>query len=237
LATMEIVGVEALLRWTSPTLGEGAPSEFIPIAEDTGSIVPIGSWVLRESCETIARLTGSDLQLELDVNVSARQVSNPEFPLWIRQILSHADLPAARLGLEITETALMRPDTLTARSLRELESLGVRIVLDDFGTGYSSLSWLKQHQFGSIKIDQGFVGGLPDDRGDRAIVAGVIDMAKALGCTITAEGVESERQLTTLRELGCERVQGFLLGRPVDADGLADLLAGHPLRGRRPACP
>jgi len=235
--TMEIVGVEALLRWTSPTLGPVEPSEFIPIAEDTGSIVPIGAWVLRESCETIVRLTGSDLPLELDVNVSARQVSNPDFSLWVRQILSHADLPAARLGLEITETALMRPDALTARILRELDSLGVRIVLDDFGTGYSSLSWLKQHQFGAIKIDQGFVGGLPDDRGDRAIVAGVIDMAKALGCTITAEGVESERQLATLRELGCERVQGFLLGRPVDADGLADLLARHPLRGRRPACP
>jgi diguanylate cyclase (GGDEF)-like protein len=224
LPTLEIVSVEALLRWTSPTFGEVSPTEFIPIAEDTGTIVPIGAWVLRESCETMARIAELGHRLELDVNVSAVQVSNPDFPLWVRQTLAHAEFPANMLGLEITETALMRPNTLTAQNLLELDSLEVRIVLDDFGTGYSSLSWLKQHPFGAIKIDRSFIGGLPEDKGDRAIVAGVIGMAKALDCTVTAEGVETEAQLQALGQLGCERVQGFLLARPIPADELTALL-------------
>ena len=226
LPAMEIVGVEALLRWTSPTFGEVSPAEFIPIAEDTGSIVPIGTWALRESCEAMAQLEAAGHRLELGVNVSACQISHPDFPLWVRKTLSHAPFPAARLGLEITETALMRPNALTSKSLCELESLGVRVVLDDFGTGYSSLSWLKQHQFGAIKIDHSFIRGLPDDRGDRAIVAGVLDMARALDCSVTAEGVETGEQLAALRELGCERVQGFLLVEPIPIGALHELLEG-----------
>jgi diguanylate cyclase (GGDEF)-like protein len=224
LPALEIVGVEALLRWTSPTFGEVSPTEFIPIAEDTGTIVPIGAWVLRESCETMARLARLGHRLELDVNISARQVSNPDFALWVRQTLAHAEFPADMLGLEITETALMRPNALTTRNLRELDSLGVRIVLDDFGTGYSSLSWLKQHPFAAIKIDRSFISGLADNGGDQAIVAAVIGMASALGCTVTAEGVETDQQLTTLQMLDCERVQGFLLARPVPAEDLPALL-------------
>jgi len=227
LPELEIVGVEVLLRWTSPVLGPVSPTEFVPIAEDTGSIVPIGAWVLRESCYAIAELAAAGHPLELGVNVSARQVANPDFPLWVRKTLSHAQLPAHRLGLEITETALMRQGALTSNSLRELDSLGVRLVLDDFGTGYSSLSWLKQHQFGAVKIDHSFIRGLPDDRGDRAIVGGVIDMAKALGCTVTAEGVETPGQLDALTALGCDRVQGFLLREPVSLDELRDLVSGR----------
>jgi EAL domain-containing protein (putative c-di-GMP-specific phosphodiesterase class I) len=132
------------------------------------------------------------------------------------------------LGLEITETALMRPNTLTAQNLVELDSQEIRIVLDDFGTGYSSLSWLKQHPFGAIKIDRSFISGLPEDECDRAIVAGVIGMARALVCTVTAEGVETEGQLAALQALGCERVQGFLLARPMPADELTALLDSSP---------
>ena len=224
LPAMEIVGVEALVRWTSSTFGEVSPAEFIPIAERTGTIVPIGAWVLRESCEAMAHLAELGHHLELDVNVSAFQVSEIDFPLWVRQTLAHAEFPVDRLGLEITETALMRPDAITRQNLRELEALGARIVLDDFGTGYSSLSWLKQHAFGSIKIDRSFISGLPDDKGDRAIVAGVIGMASALDCVVTAEGVETEQQLATLLAFGCERAQGFLLARPLAIDELTALL-------------
>jgi diguanylate cyclase (GGDEF)-like protein len=227
LATMTVVAAEALLRWRNPTLGDVPPAEFVPVAEDTGSIVPIGAWVLRESCEAIARLDGQGHRLELDVNVSARQISHPDFPVWVRKTLSHAQFPADRLCLEITETALMPADALTDHSLRELDALGVQLVLDDFGTGYSSLSWLKQHPFGAIKIDHSFIHGLPDDPGDRAIVGGVLAMAQALSCTVTAEGVETVGQLDMLRTLGCERVQGFLLAEPMPVEELGALLAGR----------
>jgi diguanylate cyclase (GGDEF)-like protein len=231
LPALEIVGVEALLRWTSPTLGEVEPAEFVPIAEETGAIVPIGTWVLRESCEMMARASEPGRPLELNVNVSARQVSNPDFALWVRQTLAHAEFPADKLGLDITETSLMRPNAVTARNLRELDALGVRIVLDDFGTGYSSLSWLKQHPFSAIKIDGSFIGGLPDNDADHAIVAAVIGMAKAIGCTVTAEAVETEHQLTVLRELGCPRAQGFLFSLPVPAEELGALLRVRELPG------
>jgi EAL domain-containing protein (putative c-di-GMP-specific phosphodiesterase class I) len=225
LASSEIVSVEALLRWTSPTFGEISPSEFIPIAEDTGTIVPLGAWVLRESCETLSRIieqTGRSV--ELAVNVSALQLARPAFAKTVRQTLAHAEFPTEKLTLEITETALMQPNAATNRTMRELERLGIRIVLDDFGTGYSSLSWLKHHPFHAIKIDRSFVKGLPGDVADRAVVAAVVGIAAALGCPVTAEGVETEAQLDAVRTLDCERGQGFLLARPVLADALAVLL-------------
>ncbi len=222
-----IVAVEALVRWTSPTFGEVTPDEFISIAEDTGSIVPIGAWVLREGCETMARLAAMGYPLTLNVNVSPRQVSKPEYTLWVRQTLAHAQFPPDKLGLEITETALIRPDVVTKRNLRELDAVGVHIVLDEFGTGYSSLSWLKQRPFGEIKIDCSFVSGLPQNEGDHAIVVAVIGMARAFGCIVTAEGVETHEQLTTLQTLGCDRAQGFLIARPMPADELAALLVSE----------
>jgi len=231
LPTMEIVGVEALLRWHNAVFGDVPPSEFVPIAEDTGSIGPIGAWALRESCEAMARLAERGHPLDLGVNVASRQIANPDFPVWVRKTLSHAPFPATRLSLEITETALMRPDAATTRNLLELKSQGVRLVLDDFGTGYSSLSWLKQHRFDAIKIDRSFIDGLPDDAGDRAIVAGVIGMARALGCSVTAEGVEKASQLATLEALGCDRVQGFLVLAPVPEDELQRLLSRPVLSG------
>jgi diguanylate cyclase (GGDEF)-like protein len=224
-----VVGVEALLRWSSPALGDVSPAEFIPVAEDTGAILPIGAWVLRESCETLARIAGQvDHPLELSVNVSAHQMANPGFAQSVRQTLAHAEFPAERLALEITETALVRPGAASLRTLRDIESLGVRIVLDDFGTGYSSLSWLKQHPLGAIKIDRSFVSELPEDDGDRAIVAAVIGMARTLGYTVTAEGVETRQQLDMLRALDCVRAQGFLLSKPVPADELVALLKDRP---------
>jgi diguanylate cyclase (GGDEF)-like protein len=219
-----IVGVESLLRWGHPELGEVGPGEFVPVAEESGAIIPLGAWVLRESCEVIRALSEQvGRSLELSVNVSARQLSRPGFANSVRQTLAHACFPAALLTLEITETALISPDVDTARALRDLESLGVGIVLDDFGTGYSSLSWLKRHPFRGIKIDRGFVAGISHDRVNHAIVAGVIGMARAMGCTVTAEGVETSAQHDALRALECDRGQGFLLGRPMSADELAKL--------------
>jgi diguanylate cyclase (GGDEF)-like protein len=225
LAGSEAVAVEALLRWSCPDIGEVSPMEFVPIAEDTGAIVPLGAWVLRESCETLARISEQiGRPLELGVNVSAHQLARPGFAKSVQQTLAHAEFPAELLTLEIMETALMQPNAVTTRALRELESLGVRIVLDDFGTGYSSFSWLKQHSLHGIKIDRSFVSGLPEDLGDRAIVTAVIGIAGALGCTVTAEGVETPAQLDALQALGCERAQGFLLARPAPADELATLV-------------
>ena len=224
-ADSEIMGVEALLRWNSRKFGEVAPTEFIPVAEETGVIVPLGAWVLRESCETIVainRETGR--ALELGVNVSPHQVTRAGFARAVRQTLAHAELPANLLTLEITETALLRPDAVMLRTMGELEEFGVRIVLDDLGTAGSSLAWLRRHPLHAIKIDRSFVSGLPGDVRDEAVIAGVIGISKALGCTVTAEGVETDEQLKALRALGCERIQGFLLARPLAPEALTELL-------------
>jgi EAL domain-containing protein (putative c-di-GMP-specific phosphodiesterase class I) len=172
--------------------------------------------------------------VELSVNVSAHQLSNPGFAQSVRQTLAHAEFPADQLVLEITETALVRAGTVAAHTLRDLEAHGIRIALDDFGTGYSSLSWLKEHPLDAIKIDRSFVGGLAGDSRDQAIVASLISLARALGCAITAEGVETEDQLIALRLLECERVQGFLLARPMPAEELSALLAGRAEAATRP---
>ncbi len=230
-----LTGVEALARWNSPALGAVPPAEFIPVAEDSGLIVPIGSWVLRESCETMHRIAAqAGRPVELSVNISSHQLANPGFAQAVRQTLAHAEFPADQLVLEITETALVRSDTVAAHTLRELESHGIRIALDDFGTGNSSLAWLKEHPLDAIKIDRSFVAGLAGDSRDQAIVASLISLARALGCAVTAEGVETEDQLTALRLLDCERVQGFLLAHPVAADELAELLADPPAEATRP---
>jgi diguanylate cyclase (GGDEF)-like protein len=211
----QIIGVEALLRWNNPTLGEVPPSEFIPIAEDTGSILQIGAWVLWESCTALASLAMAGHKLELGVNVSARQLSQPDFPLWVRQTLSHAQFSPTMLSLELTETSLLRPDSVSVGNVRTLEKMGVRVALDDFGTGYSSLTWLRDHPFGSIKVDRSFVATIHEQESSRAIVSAIIRMAKDVGCTVTAEGVETEAQLRILESLGCDHAQGFLIARPV----------------------
>jgi EAL domain-containing protein (putative c-di-GMP-specific phosphodiesterase class I) len=163
--------------------------------------------------------------VELSVNVSAHQLAHPGFARSVQQTLAHAEFPPEQLTLEIAETALILGDGAAARTLRELVAHGIRIVLDDFGTGVASLSWLKEHPLVAIKIDRSFVAGLGEDARDEAIVASLIGLARALGCSVTAEGVETEGQLLTLQLLECERVQGFLLARPLPADELSALLA------------
>ncbi len=229
LPSRQIIGVEALLRWNNPTLGEVLPGEFIPIAEDTGSILQIGAWVLWESCNDLARLTQAGYRLELGVNVSARQLSQPDFPLWVRQTLAHAQFSPGMLSLELTETSLLRPDSVSIGNVRTLEKMAVRVALDDFGTGYSSLTWLRDHPFGSIKIDRSFVAGISHQDSNRAIVAAIIRMAKDVGCTVTAEGVETEEQLSILESLGCDHAQGFLIARPERIEAVLARLGPPPL--------
>ena len=230
LPSRKVIGVEALLRWNCPTLGAVFPSEFIPVAEDTGSILQIGAWVLWESCAALAALAQAGHKLELGVNVSARQLSQPDFPLWVRQTLSHAQFSPDMLSLELTETSLLRPDSVSVGNVRTLEKMGVRVALDDFGTGYSSLTWLRDHPFGSIKIDRSFVAGIHEQNSNRAIVAAIIRMAKDVGCTVTAEGVETEEQLRILEALGCDHAQGFLIAHPVSVSVLLDKLQAPPTK-------
>jgi EAL domain-containing protein (putative c-di-GMP-specific phosphodiesterase class I) len=220
-----IAGVEALLRWCHPEFGEVSPAEFITVAEDCRAIIALGAWVLRESCELIGALSEQTGQpLELSVNASARELARPGYANSVRQTVAHARFPVELLTLEVTETTLIGSDAATTRNLQELESLGVGIVLDDFGTGYSSLRLLKQHRVRGIKIDRGFIAGLPHDRVNHAIVAGVIGIARGMGCTVTAEGIEHSPQQDALQAMDCERGQGFLLGGPMTSKALAVLI-------------
>jgi diguanylate cyclase (GGDEF)-like protein len=212
----EIVAIEALTRWTSPTCGDVSPREFIPLAEASGTIVPLGAWALRESCETTVRieeLTGC--RLELAVNVSGHQLAKAGFAQSVYQTLAHANLPAERLTLEVTEGALTQDDEVTLRTLSELRSLGVRLTVDDFGAGSASLVAFRERPVDAIKIDRQFLSGLPEDAVSFAVIAAISSMGTALGATVTAKGVETEAQLVSLRAMGCERVQGFLLAQPM----------------------
>ena len=223
LATRDIVAIEALSRWTSPVHGEVSPREFIPVAERAGTIVPLGAWALRESCEAlvaITELTGH--RLELAVNVSGHQLARAGFAQSVHQTLAHAGLPAEHLSLEVSETALAQDDGQTARSLAELHSLGVRLTIDDFGAGPSSLLGLGRHRVDGIKLDRRFVAGLPDDASSFAVVGAVSGMGIALGATVTAKGVETDAQLVSLTAMGYARAQGFVLAEPL---ALCDLVA------------
>jgi diguanylate cyclase (GGDEF)-like protein len=227
LGSSEIVAIEALTRWTSPSCGEVSPREFIPLAENSGTIVPLGAWALRESCETAARiaeLTGR--RLELAVNVSGHQLAKAGFAQSVYQTLAHASFPAELLTLEVTEGALMQSDDVTARTLEELRSLGVRLTVDDFGAGTASLVGFRDRPLDAIKIDRQFLTGLPDDAVSFAVVAAISSMGTALGATVTAKGVETEAQLVSLRAMGCERVQGFLLAEPMRPRDLVARLRG-----------
>lgn len=210
--------VEALLRWDNERLGPVSPADFIPVAEESGLIVPIGEWVVRTACREVA----PHPDVRVNVNLSPRQLADPGLDATVRSALRAAKLRPERLALEITETALLRADTQTAQALATLEELGIELVLDDFGTGYSSLATLKEHPVHALKIDRMFVAGLGTDAGDAAIVEAVIGMAHGMARPVTAEGVEHEGHLEILRGLGCDFVQGYLLGRP---GPLADALS------------
>jgi diguanylate cyclase (GGDEF)-like protein/PAS domain S-box-containing protein len=232
LADGAVVGVEALLRWEHPTEGLLAPGRFVPIAEDTGLIVPIGAWVLREACQQVRRWHQELPELgplRVSVNLSARQLTDPDLLATVRSALVLSELPADQLELEVTESALMEDTEAAATALADLRDLGVRLAIDDFGTGYSSMAYLRRFRVETLKVDRSFVDGLGDtgeDGGDdTAIVTAVVTLAHTLGLQATAEGVETQDQLARLRRLHCDQVQGYLLARPAPAEELSGLLA------------
>ncbi|HVB49186.1 MAG TPA: EAL domain-containing protein, partial [Burkholderiales bacterium] len=211
---------EALLRWQHPSKGLVLPSEFIQLAEDTGLILGIGEWVLREACRW-ATFIGAERGLAVTVNLSARQFHDPNLAQLVAQALADSGLPPALLELEITESTVMQNTDATLSTLKKLKDLGVSLSVDDFGTGYSSLAYLKRFPVDKLKIDRSFIADLPGDRDAKAIIAAIIGMAHALGLQVVAEGVETEAQMEFLQSSRCEFIQGFLAGGPMDADTAA----------------
>lgn len=207
----EVTGYEALLRWRQKDGSFISPAEFIPVAEDTGLILPIGEWVLRRACEEAKHW---DKPLRLAVNLSPVQLGHTDLPRLVHQILIDTGFPPARLELEITETAMITDMARSTFILRQLKALGVSIAMDDFGTGYSSLSTLRAFPFDKIKLDRAFMGELEDNTQSRAIIRAVLSLGESLSIPVLAEGVETVDQLNFLREQGCDEVQGYLLGRP-----------------------
>jgi len=219
----QIMSFEALLRWNSAEFGPVSPAKFIPIAEDTRLILPIGEWALRRACEEAARWPSS---IRIAVNVSAEQMLDASFVSTVVSALASSGLAAERLELEVTESIFLRDGGAAQNTLSQIQSLGCGIALDDFGTGYSSLGYLRNNRFTTIKIDRSFVQGAAKDSPESlAIIRAVVAMADALDMTTTAEGVESERELDRIRQLGCTKIQGFLFGRPMGAMDAAALLA------------
>jgi len=211
----EITGYEALVRWEHPTLGELPPGEFIPLAEETGLIVGLGEWVLREACTeatNLHRLHGRPVHMS--VNVSARQLHHPDFFRHVSRALDSSALMPNLLTLELTESTLLASDERVARTLQKIKELGVVLALDDFGTGYASLSYLRQFPIDVVKIDRSFTQNADSEDGDLILLKGIIDLGHALELNLVAEGIETPEQHTIVRELGCHQAQGFYFGRP-----------------------
>jgi diguanylate cyclase (GGDEF)-like protein/PAS domain S-box-containing protein len=236
-----IVGVEALLRWHSPTRGVVSPAQFIPLAERSGLIVAIGEHVLREACTQAARWRRDGVLVDgfvTWVNVSAKQLSAVGFASLVEEVLECSGLPPECLGLEVTETAIVEQGTVADRAREQLERLherGVRIAIDDFGTGFSSLGQLRHFPIDVLKVDRSFVSGVEHDSRDAAIAANLVSLAHALGLVAIAEGIESAGQRESFRRLGCDRAQGFLFARPAPAAELTALLARSANRVPRSA--
>ena len=223
-----IDGVEALLRWEHPERGLLPPVEFITVAEETGLIVPIGSWVLDQACRQVQRwqsVAVGDRPLRLSVNLSGRQLGHPRLVEDVASVLNDTSINPAHVELEITESVLMDDVDMSAETLGRLHTLGVKLAVDDFGTGYSSLSYLRRFPVDLLKVDRSFVDGLGEDPSDSAIVTAIITLAHALGLNAVAEGVESPLQLAELRRLGCDRAQGYFMARPAGGHEIGELLS------------
>jgi EAL domain-containing protein (putative c-di-GMP-specific phosphodiesterase class I) len=225
LDTGKITGVEALIRWKPRDRGLVSPGHFIPVAEDSGLIIPIGRWVLRQSCRQARewQLAGLPFK-QISVNVSATEFRQPEFVEGVRKILKDTGLAARYLESVLTEGGLMGNAESATSVLQELKTMGIQLAVDDFGTGYSSLSYLRRFPIDALKIDQIFVREISNDPNDSAIVSAIIDMGKNLKQRVIAEGVETKGQLAFLRARHCAEGQGYLFSRPLGAAGIASLL-------------
>ena len=219
----ELVCVEALLRWDHPVLGTLGPTQFIPVAEETGLIFDLGEWVLARACETLRPWP----QIALAVNVSPVQLRDPQLAQRVVRIVREHGFDPRRLQLEVTENALFNADGVVACCLRDLRAVGIRIALDDFGTGYSSLTHLRRLEVDKVKIDRSFVQHLGQSADSAAIVQAVANIGKTLGLMVTAEGVETEEQRRFLAATGCTELQGYLFSRPLPKHAIVELLTGR----------
>jgi diguanylate cyclase (GGDEF)-like protein/PAS domain S-box-containing protein len=225
LTTGRMIGVEALIRWEHPDEGLVSPARFMPFAEETGLILPIGAWVLERACWQNRHWQEAGLpEMRMSVNISALQFRQPGFADTVRHALLVSGLDARYLELEVTESVIMHDAERVTSALAELKRMGLELAIDDFGTGYSSLSYLKRFPIDRLKIDQSFVRDIPSDGEDAAIISAIIGLARDLGLRTIAEGVETAEQLEFLREHGCEEVQGYLLSRPLPPEACAKLL-------------
>jgi EAL domain-containing protein (putative c-di-GMP-specific phosphodiesterase class I) len=228
VSTGQIIGVEALVRWAHPTRGIVAAAEFIDIAEETGAILEIGEWAITEACLQLATWQDAGIDVVMRVNLSGRQVTQPDLVDRLVEIVSDSQIDPSRLCLEITETAIMADAELSMDVLGKLAAVGLRLAIDDFGTGYSSLEYLKRFPVHALKIDRSFIAGLATSSDDAAIVRATLSLAESMGLEVTAEGVETEQQRAGLLALGCERAQGFLFSPAVPAAEI-EALVGLPL--------
>jgi diguanylate cyclase len=238
LAQDRLVGTEALIRWKHPTRGLIPPLDFIPAAEQSGLIVPLGAWVLRTACQQTAAWQARHpdrAPLTISVNLSPRQLVDRTLVATVAEVLHDAGLDASSLCLEVTEGSLIKDFDATLPTLHALRTLGVSLALDDFGTGYSSLSYLTQLPVNSVKIDRSFVSDLGNDTPSSQIILAIIDLAHALGMSVTAEGAETEHQLESLRAMHSDHVQGYLLGRPLPCEEIAVVIDAEPSRRARVA--
>ncbi|SHM11630.1 bifunctional diguanylate cyclase/phosphodiesterase [Roseibium suaedae] len=225
-----IVAVEALARWNHPELGPISPVTFIPLAEETGLINDLGIWVLNQACKNAHRWP----DIVVSVNVSPTQFKHPRFVETILETLDHHKLPPSRLEIEVTESVFAGQDKPILNALKRLKDLGVKVALDDFGAGYSSLSFLRKFPFDTLKIDRNFLSAMDDDQGAKAILATIISLGKALGMTVVAEGVETAEQMSFLTGLGCHRMQGFYIARPMEGCLLEEFLADMSFSANMP---
>jgi len=232
LATRRVTGVEALVRWQHPVHGLIPPARFIPVAEASGMIEPIGDWVLATACRQARAWSDAGLgEVQVAVNFSARQFRHADFPEHVASILRRSGLPMQRLEVELTETLMMADHDKTQHVLSALKAMGASLAMDDFGTGYSSLSYLKRFPLDRLKIDQSFVRGLPANQHDLQITKAIVALAKSLNLRLVAEGVETPQQCDVVQQLGCEEAQGYLFGAPMPAADMARFLAAHQCVG------
>ena len=226
----EIVAAEALLRWVDREGGMVPPDEFVPVAEETGLIVPIGQWVFRTACEQAQRWKRElGRSIRIGVNVSGHQIREPGMLEMVRSAIDETGVDPHQVELELTESTIMQDDALTVHTLGEFREMGIGLALDDFGTGYSSLSYLRRFTIDRVKIDRSFVSELPDNPDDAALTSAILAMAHGLRLQVVAEGVETARQALFLRARGCDEVQGYLFGRPVPPDDFLDRLRARPI--------
>jgi len=237
LRDMTPTGMEALIRWNSPTRGVVQPDDFIPLLEETGMIVQIGRWILEEACRQSVRWRVAGHPIGIAVNVSARQLDNEELVADVSRVLADSGLEPDALTLEITETALMRDTDATALRLAALKELGVRIAIDDFGTGYSSMAHLQQFPVDALKIDRSFITQMTHNREGETILHTLVQLGKALSIETLAEGIEQARELSLLQGESCDSGQGFLFARPLDAADTATFLANWTANRAEPQEP